>query len=533
MRVFRLASLAWISSGVTAFAADLSVLEAVRTGQHELAIDLLFDGGSATDVGPDGTTALMWAAYQDDEKLVSALINAGADVGARNDYGVSALSEAALLGSQGVIEVLLGAGADPNSTNAEGETALMLVARTGNIRAATRLLDAGADIDAREQWGGQSALMWAAAQSQPAMVELLLARGAEVDARSTVREWQRKVTSEPRPKDMNKGGFTPLLYAARVGCIDCAMHLIEGGADPDLGDPENVSPLNLALENLHFDFAAYMVTAGADVDKFDFRGRSPVYMAVDMNTLPTSARGDIPSGDAMRGADILRMLLEAGANPNIQLKRRHPYRHRALDRRGDIILDVGATPLLRAARACDVEAVELLLRHGALVDLPTAYGVTPLMAAAGIAHNERTTRGRDRNEEDTLATLQRLLDAGADIDARMVTEPVTPREVSAGSQGRDLSYGSRGRQVPSEDATLHWTAMHGAAMKGWDHVVRFLAEHGAELEWRDADGRTPLDLASGYYNADFTRAVGRSEPRLETMALLEGLIRDRDYPAKL
>jgi ankyrin repeat protein len=423
-----------------------------------------------------------------------------------------------MLGSAPIIEVLLEAGADPNARNAEGETALMLVARTGKLAAAKLLLDAGAEVNAREEWGSQSPLMWAAAQSQPAMVKLLIDAGAEVDARGAFREWQRKVTSEPRPKDMNKGGFTPLLYAAREGCIDCAKHLLAAGADPDLGDPENVTPLILALENLHFDFAVYMISAGANIDKWDFRGRTPVYVATDFSSLPTSAHGDIPSADVSRGADVVKILLERGANPNVQLKRRHPYRHRALDRNADVILSVGATALLRAARACDVEVVRLLLEHGALVDLPTAEGVTPLLAVAGIAHNDRTTRGRYRNEPDTLATLQLLVDAGADVNARIVAEPGS-RYFTAGERRSNFAYALRGRQVPSEQAVPHSTAVHAAAAKGWNYVIQFLADHGADLQVKDADGKTPLDIAKGSYDAKNAAGV-----LPETVALLEKLI---------
>ena len=162
----------------------------------------------------------------------------------------------------------------------------MAVARTGNVEAATLLLDAGADVNAIELWGEQSALMWAAAQKQPAMIKLLIARGADVDARGAVRNWERKVIKEPRPKDMNQGGFTPLLYAAREGCIECAKELAAGGADLDLADPHRVTPLVMALLNLHFDFAAYLIEAGADINKWDLYGRSPLYMAADTSTLP-------------------------------------------------------------------------------------------------------------------------------------------------------------------------------------------------------------------------------------------------------
>ena len=99
------------------------------------------------------------------------------------------------------------------------------------------------------------------------MVKLLAANGADLNARGVIRQWERKVITEPRPKDMNKGGFTALLYAAREGCVECARHLIAAGADPDLEDPERIAPINMALLNLHFEFAAYMIKAGADVEQ--------------------------------------------------------------------------------------------------------------------------------------------------------------------------------------------------------------------------------------------------------------------------
>jgi ankyrin repeat protein len=506
----------------TASGAPTTLLEAVERQDDVAVADLLHSG--AVDVnaaGPDGTTALMIAAHYANAELVQRLLTAGAAADARNEYGATALSEAAMQGSAAVIGVLLKAGADPNERNAEGETALMLAARTGRVDAARVLADAGAEIDAKEEWGGQTALMWAAAQRQGDMIAFLLAQGADPNARGIVRQWQRKLTAEPRVKDMNKGGFTPLLYAAREGCIDCARALLAGGADPNLGDPENVSPLILALENLHFDFAKFMIEAGADVDQFDFRGRTPVYVAVDFATLPTSAHGDIPSADATSAHDVLRMLLAAGANPNVQLKRRHPYRHRALDRNADVILSVGATPLLRAARAADVESVDLLLAHGALVDLPTAEGITPLMAVAGVAHNDRTTRGKFRDPDKEIATLQLLVDHGANVNARMVAEPGA-RLTTTGERRSNFAYDVRGRQVPSERALPHWTAVHAAATKGWNHIIEFLARNGAELEIRDANGRTPRDLASGDYEAKNLAGALTA-----TVALLDALIAER------
>ena len=516
----------------SATAAEATLLAAAEAGDRATALELLEAGADARVRGPDGSTALMWAAYHGDLDLVERLIAAGADVEARNEFGTSALREAAVLGSTPIIKALLEASADANAANPEGETPLMVVARTGNVDAAALLLDAGADINAKEDWGGQSALMWAAAQSQPEMVEFLAAHGAELDARGVIRQWDRKIIKEPRPKDMNKGGFTALLYAAREGCIECARHLIEAGADPDLGDPERVAPLVLAIENLHFDFAAYMIEAGADVDRWDLFGRTPLYMAADTSTLPVKGNGAmavLPSPDVHSALDVARMLLEAGANPNIQLKRRPPYRDVPQDRGGDTILAQGATPLLRAARAGDAPFVELLLEHGALVDLPSKEGVTPLMAAAGAEYGLRVTRGRNRTDEGVLATLQLLVDAGADVEARMVEEPARRVFENASQRAAGYTYAGRGRQVPSPNAVPHQTALHGAAMRGFNAVVEFLAANGADLEAKDANGRTPLDLAKGNYSEDFQTA--RAEPHVETVALLERLIAERSPAA--
>ena len=362
-------------------------------------------GANVNAAGADGATAIMYAAANGDLELVRALIKAGANVKLANQFGTSAITEAAIIGSAPIIEALLKAGADPNFKTPNGETPLMAAARTGKIDAAKALLAAGADINAKETWGGQSALMWAAAQSQADMVKFLASNGANLNDHGKVNQWERKVIQEPRPKDMNKGGFTPLHYAAREGCAACVQNLLAAGADPDSEDPDRETPLLLALENMHFDTAAVLVTFKGQGAPISTSGISSA--ALRFTWRPTSARCRrkatarwpssrvrISSRPSMSG----RMMLEKGANPNIQLKRRPPYRDVPQDRGGDTMLAQGATPLLRAARGGDDKFIALLLEYKALVDLPSKEGITPLMAAAGVDYGSRVTRGRNRTD---------------------------------------------------------------------------------------------------------------------------------------
>ncbi|HXC60559.1 MAG TPA: ankyrin repeat domain-containing protein, partial [Steroidobacteraceae bacterium] len=428
--------------------------------------------------------------YNGDAVLVERLLAAGADVDARNDYGATPLSQAAVVGDVQIIRKLLQAGAKVDAPNADGQTALLVLARTSNVEAAKLLLKRGADVNAREHWREQTPLMWAAAEAQPAMVKLLVEHGAQVNAHSLENNWERQVTAEPRMQARPAGGFTPLLYAARRGCLECARILVKAGADVNLTDPEGVSPLLLATLNFSFDTASFLIDQGADVNKWDTWGRAPLYAAVDMNTLPTGGRADRPSLDATTGIALIEKLLKAGANPNMQLKLFPPYRSLRDDRGADALLTVGTTPLVRAAKAGDIPAIKLLLAHHANVELPTVNGITPLLAAAGNGASALDTRGRYKTEDQAVEALQLLLAAGADINAR-----------------------DRNGQ----------TAVHGAVGWGWNKVIRLLAAGKVDLGAKDARGRTAMDLARGSAGSSGRDAGGQARP--ETEALLRELMR--------
>jgi ankyrin repeat protein len=469
------------------------LIEAAKANDRAAALALIEKRVDVNAPEADGTTALHWAAHNGDVELVQRLIRAGANVMAVNEYGATPMSEAAALADPRLLAALLEAGANVESPNADGQTALMLVARTSRVDAAQLLLKHGANVNAVEKWRGQTALIWAAAQSQPAMVRALVAAGADVNARATVNNWSRQVTAEPRAIYRPAGGLTPLLYAAREGCVDCTMALVDGGADINLPDPEGISPLLMAVMNMRFDAAAALIRRGANPNHFDFWGRAPLYAAVDLNTLPRGGRPDRPVLDKTSSLDVVRLLLDAGANPNAQLKLPPPFRNVGNDRGLDGLLTTGSTPLLRAAKALDAPAVQLLLDKGADLSLANSRGITPLMAAAGLGSVDADTRGfylSEDTEQRAIASLRLLLKAGGDINAR---------------DSRGLS------------------PLHEAARWGWNDVVQFLVDNGADLNAKDSRGNTPVDSALGKAGGN-SRGGQRIDVHQDTAELLKKLM---------
>ncbi len=470
-----------------------SLLDSIRTGNHDAALAFIANGTDVNEAESNGTTALHWAVHHVDLELVQTLIAAGANVNAMNNYGASPVSEAAVLGDAAIMASLLKAGADPESPNGDGQTALMVVARSSNVETAQLLLDAGAKVNATEQWRGQNAVIWAAAQSQPAMLQLLLKAGGDANSRSILNDRDRQVTNERRFQWRPAGGLTALLYAAREGCVECVRLLLDAGAEIDKGDAENVTPLLAAVINMHFDTAKFLVAAGANVDKWSLRGENPVYSAVDVNTVPHGGYPDRPSTDTTTSLQMIEILLNAGANPNLQLKLQPTYRHLKDDRGADPMLNIGSTPLLRAAKAFDLPAMKLLLQHGALPNIPNRAGTTPTMAAAGLGSTNIDTRGDYATPLAGLYSQQALtmmLDFGGEINAR-------------DNAGR--------------------TALHGASSWGWNEAVSYLIEQGAEIKATDNNGFTPLDAAMGKSGGGGGRASSGTV-RQETATLIQELM---------
>jgi ankyrin repeat protein len=482
----------------------------VRAGKRESVLAAITSPDvNVNEKAPDGSTALMWATFNADRELVGALLKAGAKADVTSTYGATALSEAIKLDDIELVRRLLDAGANVNSPNLDNQTALMLAISGGSLPIAKLLVERGADVNAVETFRNQNALMWAAGTNQPDTVDLLLAHGAKnVDARAKFDDWPRQQTSEPRAQYQSRqtGGLTALLYATRSGCLRCAQALVKAGADVNKPNPDGITPLLNALDNKHFDVAMFLLDKGANPNVWDMNGRTPVYMAIDMNSFRGGGgfggRGGggrngfpAPEGEAenqsaaskVTALDVARRLIDMGVDVNHQLTRKRPY-GAGRGRFADYDMRGGAGPLFVAALSNDQDAMALLLAHGAEVDLNNVLQMTPLMIVAGMRGTGRAGGGGPGGggpgggdpQARIIKGIDMLLDAGADINARVTDSRTHTAKIMAYVQGRD----QEGR-----------TALFAAAESGSDRVVKHLLERGADPAIRDAAGKTALDAA--------------------------------------
>jgi ankyrin repeat protein len=482
--------------------SDVRLADAVMRAERETVRSLLQQKIDVNAAQADGTTALHWAVRRDDLETAQLLIRAGASVAVPTRYGVTPLYLASVNGNAVMIDALLRGGADPNSANPGGETVLMTAARTGKVDAVKLLIDRGAAVNAKETVRGQTALMWAVLENHPDVVQLLLAKGADINAQTNVSvpdgtTGLPQATSgdigahgpgiyRSRAVPSPSGAMTPLLFAAREGNLAMARILVDAKADVERPSANGTRPLVVAITNNHIELATFLLDAGADPNAADnFYKRTPLFAAVERRNPDYTRDTPPPAADTRDPMDLIKGLLKRGANPNARANTT-PFRGFYQVSANWANFD-GQSPFLRAALSGDVALMRLLLEHGADPNLGTNDGATPLMAAAGI--NWVVAQTFSRSDKEYLEAAALCLERGADVNA-------------VNSQG--------------------FTAMHGAANRGFDAMIKLLAEHGASLDVKDKQGRTPMTFAEGVF-----LAVQPPVRKPGTIALLQQLMEKR------
>ena len=507
----------------SALAQGDRLLAAVKAADVRAVQNLLeADPEQASAVEVDGTSALHWAVHNDDVEVVGLLVSAGADVNAANRYGVGPLQAACTSGNPQIVGLLVDAGADANAALPAGETVVMTCARTGSVAALERLIRGGADVNAAEHWRGQTALMWAAAGGHAESVALLLDHGADLQARSRAIRSSAEPPPGYRGPTRVVGGFTPFLFAVREGDLSTVEELLDAGASMTETGPDGTSPLVIAILNGHFELSAQLLDRGADPNVTDERHgstlhalewvRRPVFRSVGMGSsaiYPRLKRGPIDS------LTLARMLLDRGADPNVRIQLNDPKFERGaggatfyyVANPPDVAVAVstlnwdGATPFWVAAKNADAPFMRLLAEYGADPLLSNRVNVTPLMAAAGAGFMQGEHPG---TELEALEAVKVAIELGNDVNAI----------ADFGDDDRaDLRFAGT-------------TALHGAAQRGANSIVRLLVEEDARLDVKTREGWTAFNVADG------VQIGGTLKNSPATATLLRELMAARGIPVE-
>jgi ankyrin repeat protein len=222
----------------------------------------------------------------------------------------------------------------------------------GNTAEVKMLLDAGVDVNAAEPRKGQNALMWAAAEGHSDVVDLLIAKGANVNAAT-------------------KTGATPLVFATSKNDAKSVARLLSAGADANYAMPDGTKIVSIAVNSKAGEVVGLLLDKGADPSISDKAGNTPLHVAAQNGSL-----------------DIVKSLLAKGANVNAKtgsaVSASNPGQPGFV--RGGA--NGQFTPLLLAAKNDHVDVMKALIAAGADPKAKGQDGTTLLLASATSGHRD-------------------------------------------------------------------------------------------------------------------------------------------------
>ena len=528
---------------------------AAENGPAKFARMLIFAGAgleARTRLG--SYTPLHLAAQAGQAELVEILLEAGSSHAAiTTSGGATALHLAARAGRQKSVRALLDHDAEVNARESSwGQTPLMWAASSNQIEVLTILMERGADValqtrtvsipdlvkKGREEEKRRNQVLasfqgerksrdpdW---RPEPSQVQAAVRAALKVEVSKDTEATDEPIDfEERRPAPLtygelvgHQGGLTALLHAAREGQTAAAMALIKGGADINqTSSGDHTSPLLLALLNGHFDLGLVLLQEGADAKAASDAGATPLYAALNTHWAP---KARYPQQQAYQQQEtsyleLMKALLERGADPNVRLKKHLWYMSYTFDLLG--VNSQGATPFWRAAYATDLQAMKLLIAHGADPNIPSSK-------APPRQRRRRPGQAEEKQEEKKPdpSGLPPVPINGPSIWPIHAASGVGYGEGYAGNAHRHVPNGWRpavkflveelGADVNARDLN-GYSPLHHAAARGDNELILYLVEKGADVTTISRKGETTVDMANG--------PVQRVQPFPETVALLEEL----------
>jgi ankyrin repeat protein len=261
---------------------------AVRYHQEDIVEFLLVHGADVNANNKNGETPLHLAAKDNRNKqMAELLLNKGAEINAKDRLGITPLYLSVQNECSDIAELLLTKGAEVNAKGGDKLTSLHLAVMQGDLVKAKEFLKSNPNFVFKKDRIGSMPLHWATFNGRRHIAELLLTKGADVNAKD------------------NKGE-TPLQKAAENGHRDIVELLLAKGADINSKDSYfGGTPLHWAAQQGHRDVVELLLAKGADVNAKDsYFGGTPLHWAV-----------------AQQGhRDVVELLLAKGADVNAKNK---------------------------------------------------------------------------------------------------------------------------------------------------------------------------------------------------------------------
>lgn len=432
----------------------------VRVDDVETARLLIEAGADVNGLTGLGVSPISLAVEEGSPAMTRMLLEQGADANGILGSGESLLMSAAGVGEKDVVAALLEHGATVDFRDAEfAQSALMIAAREGHADIVELLLEHGAAVNVATKVG-----------PAPGFIAPNSVRGFGFGV-GIIRGGVPKDRGRREPQP---GGMTPLLYAARQNHIDVAKLLLAAGADLNAKEANGIWPLLIAISNNNMPMAHFLLQQdGVLINDQDWYGRSPIWEAVNVRNLYVHNNTFVNGIERGPVLEFIKELIAAGADLDVRTKETPPFRHHLLNITGSLewVDFTGQTPFLTAALAGDVTVMKLLLEHGADPNINTFEGTSPLMAAAGV--NWVVAQTWTESPEQLLEAVKLCRELGMDVNQQN-SMGITAL-MGAANRGSDAII----QYLVAEGADLTLLDNEKRSALDWAKGV-FLATHPAE-----------------------------------------------------